>query len=223
MEGRQEGGTLWEMLGEVPDHREASGRRFTLRSILAITLAAFMAGRSGLAGAARWGRSLDQEGLEAFGIHRGKGPCHATFHNVFRGLNVQVLEQVLALWVRARAGGQTPRHVAIDGKTLRGSQTLEGPGVHLLAAYSEDMKGVLAEVPVPAGGNEITTALTLLKEIPLKGVLITGDAIFTQRRICQQIVEGGGDYLFTVKGNQPQLREDIQTAFAESFPPPHNG
>ncbi|MCA9450474.1 MAG: transposase family protein [Candidatus Omnitrophica bacterium] len=60
------GMSLWEVLGEVPDHRDSSGQRFQLQSVLAIALAAMLAGRSNLAAVARWGRKLPRKGLAAF-------------------------------------------------------------------------------------------------------------------------------------------------------------
>jgi len=213
------GMSLWDVLGEVPDHRDPSGRRFPLQSVLAITLAAMLAGRTGLAGVARWGRKLTRKGLEAFGIDRKKAPCHATYHNVFKGLDIEALEAALACWVLGGSAEQENLHVAIDGKRLRGSRTLEGPGVHLLAAYSEALKGVVQELKVSEDSNEIDAALRLLQEIPLSGTVVTGDAIFTQKKLCNAILEGEGDYLFTVKANQPRLREDIQALFTEPVSP----
>lgn len=219
MEGTSAGITLWDALGRVFDHRDPSGRRFSLRSILAITLAAMMSGRTSLAGVARWGRKLTKKGLETFEVDRDSAPCHATYHNVFKGLDVDALERVLAEWVRAYEDKQGLDHIAIDGKRLRGSQTQEGPGVHLLAAYSHRLAGVVQELKVHEDTNEIGAAMSLLKEIELPGTVVTGDALFTQKRICEAIVEGGGDYFFTVKANQPELLEDIQTAFQEPFSP----
>lgn len=60
----------------------------------------------------------------------------------------------------------------------------------------------------------------LLGSIDLHGVVVTGDALYTQRELCQEIVAGGGEYLFVVKGNQPTLREDIATLFADPPVPP---
>lgn len=61
--------------------------------------------------------------------------------------------------------------------------------------------------------NEIAAALELLKTLPLDGVIITGDAMFTQREICRVITDGGGDYFVTVKDNQPGLKTAIALAF----------
>ena len=77
------------------------------------------------------------------------------------------------------------------------------------------MMARIASIP---SDNEITAALELLKTLPLQGVTVTGDAIFTQKAICQVIIDGGGDYFFTVKGNQPALKSDIEQAFRPLSP-----
>ena len=210
---------LWDVLGGVPDRRQASGRRFTLQSILAITLGAVLAGRTSLAAVSRWGRRLSRKQLREFGVERKKAPCHATYHYVFKSLDVVALERGLGRWVRTLSAGAKDDHVAMDGKTLRGSRHGECPGVHLLAAYCESLRGVLAELHVPDETNEIAVALHLLKELPLKGKVVTGDAMFTQTNICQEVINGGGDYFFIVKGNQETLRNDIEVAFSKCVSP----
>ena len=114
---------------------------------------------------------------------------------------------------------QPTRQACLDGKTLRASRSGHYPALHLLALYSEHLQGVLAQIPVLPDQNEITLALKLLKETPLEGMLLSGDAIFTQRDICEEVTAGGADYFFVVKDNQPALKEQIQTAFAEPISP----
>jgi hypothetical protein len=213
--------TLWDVLEGVPDRRAAAGRRYPLAAVLAITLAAMLAGRTSLAGIARWGRRLDEGALRALGISRPRAPGHATYHDVLRDLDVAALEAGLAAWVRGAGAAAAPGelgHVALDGKRLRGSRTGEGPGVHLLAAFCRSLQGVIGQLRVAPDANEITAALELLKGLSLDGVLVTGDAEFARRAIGRTIVDRGGDYFFVVKANQPRLREDIALLFAA--PPP---
>lgn len=209
--------TLWEGLGAIRDHRRASGRRFELQSILGMSLGAVLAGRTSLAGIARWGRGLSARQLRAFGVDRDRAPCHATYHYVFKRLDVVALEQVLGDWVASGSG--EGEQVSIDGKTARGSRHGDVAGVHLLAAYADSLQGVLGQCRVPAETNEITAALHLLNTIPVRGKVIMGDAIFTQKAICKTIIKKGGDYFFTVKANQPQLQDDIATMFTEPVSP----
>ena len=77
---------------------------------------------------------------------------------------------------------------------------------------------MIGDLVVEPDKNEITAALVLLKELPLDGAIITGDAIFTQREICQHIRDRNGHYLFVVKDNQPSLKAGIARAFGDHSP-----
>jgi len=202
--------SLWAALASVPDHRRAAGKRYPLASLLLIAVAAMLAGRRDQLSIVRWARRLSRETLMAIGIYRDRVPAPSVWCALFQGLDVTALEQALGGWV---TGAAAAGHVAIDGKRLRGSATAHASGTHLLAAFSAGLQGVIGQLQVPPDANEITAALTLLKALPLRGVTITGDAIFTQKAICQVIIDGGGDYFFTVKGNQPALRDDMALAF----------
>ena len=79
--------------------------------------------------------------------------------------------------------------------------------------------GVLSQQAVDPSTNEAKAALDLLRTIILHGRLITGDAMFCQREVCQQIVDSGGDYLFVVKDNQPELKAAIEAEFQPGFSP----
>jgi predicted transposase YbfD/YdcC len=63
--------------------------------------------------------------------------------------------------------------------------------------------------------GELTVAPEVLRGLDLRGLVVTGDAQFAQRRFCKDIVEQGGEYMFTVKANQPTLLNDILTLFAD--------
>jgi len=213
----QAGRTLWEALGEIPDRRGRKGRQYPLRSVLSLALAAMVAGSDDLMAIFRWGRRLPPEALRVLGLSRA--PCHATYHYFFKALDVAAAERVLGEWAR---GGQPLGHVAVDGKRLRGSARAGhdgAEGVHLVAAFASRLGAVIGQLKVAAGSNEITAALALLKSLPLEGAVITGDAEFCQRAICQSIRDQGGDYLFTIKANQPRLMADVAVAFGDAFPP----
>lgn len=108
--------------------------------------------------------------------------------------------------------------MAIDGKRLRGSRDGAVPGVHLVGAYDGDAKAVLAQVPV-GGTSAAKAALTLLGRIPPEGVVVTGDAAFTQPDFCEAVVAGGGDDFLPVKDNQPERKEAVATGLARAFSP----
>ncbi len=91
--------------------------------------------------------------------------------------------------------------------------------MHLLSLLDQALGGVLSQQAVDPSTNEAKAALDLLKTVVLKGRLITGDAIFCQRELCQQIVEDDGEYLFVVKGNQPELKAAIEAEFQPGLSP----
>jgi hypothetical protein len=207
--------TLWDALGEIDDNRGRKGRQYHLRSVLGIALAAMLAGANDLRAIYRWGQRLRPEALPLFDIRNGKSPCHATYHYFFQSLDADALSRVLGTYA---LDGAAPGHIAIDGKTLKGSRRLDDKAIHVLSAFSADLGAVIGDLVVEPDKNEISAALVLLKGLPLDGAIITGDAIFTQREICQQIRDKNGHYLFVVKDNQPALKAGIAEAFGDHSP-----
>jgi predicted transposase YbfD/YdcC len=105
--------------------------------------------------------------------------------------------------------------MAIDGKALRGSRKQGAPAAHLLSVLSHRLGLTLWQQAVANKTNEIPILQEVLGHLVLAGRVITVDALLTQRAIAQHIVEGGGDYVMIVKGNQPQLRQDIHLLFQD--------
>lgn len=110
-------------------------------------------------------------------------------------------------------------HIAIDGKTLRGSfDTATGKAaIHMVSAWLNDKGLVLGQVKRDAKSNEITAIPKLLKRLRLKGCTVSIDAAGCQKEIAGAIIKGEGNYLLAVKGNQPTLHEDILKQFKEAF------
>jgi hypothetical protein len=191
-----------------------------------LVASAMLCGRRSLSAMAEWGRHYNHLApLLGFTRRTRDGtayrtPCTSELHTLLAGLLAAVFEAALTRWILSQGVTDLDeRVVALDGKTLRGSQGHQLPGVHLLAAYCRDIEGVLAQLAVPGKTNEHKTALELLRLIPLKGTLITGDAAFTQRDLCEAVIQGQGDYFLTVKDNQPTLQADIRAAFGPAFSP----
>jgi predicted transposase YbfD/YdcC len=115
---------------------------------------------------------------------------------------------------RSRQPGNREIVISIDGKTLRGTiLSGEGRGVHLLAAYLPGSGLVLMQVAVDSKENEIVAAPKLLQRIDLNGTIVIGDTMHTQRRISVQIVQAGGHYIWTAKGNQARTEWAIEKLF----------
>jgi predicted transposase YbfD/YdcC len=209
---------LIEVLAEIPDCRSNHGKRHPLAAILALACSAMLCGYRSYTAIAEWGRNYGARLTRALGFTR-QPPCAATLHTVLRRVDRDELEAKLGAWAEGvLAGTSAPSEVeegiAVDGKTLRGSQKQGAPGAHLLSALAHRLGLTLAQHAVADATNEIPVALELLCHVVLEGRVVTMDALLTQRQRAQQIVAAGGDYVMLVKDNQPQLREDIETVFA---------
>jgi hypothetical protein len=207
--------SLQELFAALPDPRHPRGRRHPLVALLNLTAVALLAGMKSLEAITQFARDHGLPFRLALGFTRLDSPCKATLSNLFRALDIDAYEHALAAWLSSRCPdwGDT---LALDGKTLRGSASYKVPGVHLLAAYAPKVVGVVGQIRVDGKTNEHKAALELLGILPLQGKVVTGDAMFCQRDVCEKVLEKGGDYLWTVKDNQPQLHYDIAALFAES-------
>lgn len=211
--------SLYELFMEVPDARHPRGIRHQLAALLTLAVTAMLAGAKTLTDIAEFGRHR-RKLAKAIGITYKKPPCISTFHYLFKGLDANAFEAALQCWLLAHhASALRAASVHIDGKALCGSRQGEIPGLHLVAAYTDKLGIVLAQLPVDAKTNEHKAALTLLKLIALEGTLVSGDAAFAQKDFSQKVLDGGGDYFLTVKDNQPGLKQAILDAFDAPFSP----
>ena len=137
--------SLLEALAPVPDPRHRRGCRYSVATILTFAVCAMVSGARSLYAIAQWGR--DQGSVEirgALGITRATTPSVATLFRVFRDLDRDAFERVLAEWARAQGAGSTGA-VALDGKHLRGIHGDAVPGVHLVAAFAHRDGQVLGQ------------------------------------------------------------------------------
>lgn len=204
--------SLWEAFADVPDPRQASGRRYPLQAVLTLTSVAMLSGSRSLYAIAQFGRDYGPEFAKTMGFAKGSTPCCTALHYLFVDLEPQAFERAIQKWLRAQHKTGW-RALSIDGKTLRGTQGDQLPGVHLLAAYAHQTSAVLGQLSVQSKTNEHKAALHLLNLIPLKDTILTGDAIFCQRDLSRKVLRKGGHYVWAVKDNQQTLKEQI----AESF------
>ena len=210
-------GSLYDFLSRLEDRRDARGIRYKLVHILVFVVLAKLAGEDRLTGISEWVWHRKEALAKALGLRRCQSPHRTTYSRIFgEMLDVEEFEEAMGgFFASVPADGQLVQ-VTIDGKALRGSIAAgQTQGVHLMAAYLPGEGVVLAQVEVEGKENEIKAAPRLLEAIDLRRKVVSGDAMLAQRQLSAQVVEGGGEYVWTVKKNQPQLREDIATLFAE--------
>lgn len=213
--------SLQEELATLPDPRSRKGRIHPLTAVLSLAVVALLAGNKSLQAIAQFGRDHGPAFAHALGFNRGKTPNKSCLSKLFRRLDIHALQEALSRWILGRVEHHGWDAIALDGKTARGSADGQAPGVHLLAAYVPAAAAVLAPMRVDAKTNEHKAGLTLLGVLPLKGKVVTGDAMFTHRDFAQAICDGGGDYLLIVKNNPPELKAQLQSSWYadEDFSP----
>jgi predicted transposase YbfD/YdcC len=140
-------------------------------------------------------------------------PSEDTYRRVFEALNPAAFERSFIAWTRGLAELQPGEVVAVDGKTLRNSGTLERRPLHLVSAWAAENGLVLGQVATEEKSNEITAIPTLINALALKGCIVTIDAMGCQKTIAHAIVDQGADYLLAVKDNQPTLHREMKEYF----------
>jgi predicted transposase YbfD/YdcC len=164
---------------------------------------------------AEWLKHHAEELVQALKLPRASMPHPVTISRILgQGVVAEELEKTLQhLFVQHSQGSQAVL-VAIDGKTLRGTiEVGQSQGVHLLAAYLPEEGLVLMQVEVGQQENEIVAAPRLLEVLDLRGKVVVGDAIHTQRGLSIDVVRAGGAYVWTTKGNQAEVQATIAHLF----------
>jgi predicted transposase YbfD/YdcC len=206
---------LLERLAMLPDPRDRRGRRHTLASVLAVSAAAVVAGARSVTAIAEWASDAPRPILAALGVRcdpltrRCHVPGEATIRRVLARVDGDRFDRAIGAWLADRLRPLPHRRViAVDGKTLRGSAR-DGHQVHLLAALDHHDGAVLAQREVGAATNEIAEFRPLLAGLDLAGVVLTADAMHTQRNHAHFLVDAGAEYLLVVKANQPSLHAQL--------------
>jgi predicted transposase YbfD/YdcC len=200
----------------LKDPRRAHRRLHLLQDILVIALCAVIAGAQDWQQIETFGRKR-RDWLRRFLTLPNGIPSHDTFERVFDRLKPEAFQACFREWTQAVAAALRIKHVAIDGKTLRGSGSAKLGPLHLVSAWATAQHLSLGQVAVDAKSNEITAIPALLDLLDLSGALVTIDAMGCQKAIAQKIVDQGGHYALTVKDNQEHLLEDIQQVLAKAF------
>lgn len=198
---------------ELEDPRSHINRHHSLTDIVVISLMAVLGGADGPTGIRTWAKARQQDLTRLLKLERGL-PSRDVIRRVLCALKPEVFQQCFTNWITSLVGEPeegTARHVAIDGKSLRGSRSKAnglGP-LHLVSAWASERGLTLAQVSTDEKSNEITAIPELLKLIDLDGAVITIDAMGTQTKIAQQIDESNGDYILALKKNHSKIHEAV--------------
>lgn len=207
--------SLFAYLQRVPDTRKPQGKQYQLVSLLMLILLAKLSGEDTPSGITEWVSHRVEKLVEMKILVKAKAPCHMTYRRTLQDtIKPEELESLMSEYHQSQLEEGSEVVFTLDGKTLRGTIPAgERQGTHLLSVYVPEQGLVLAEAEVDRKENEIVVAPKILKQVPLNGAIVLGDAMHTQREISAQIVEASGDYVWIAKGNQPRTHWAIEKLF----------
>lgn len=213
---------ILDVLSEIPDPR-AYNSQHDLTDVLFVALAAVLCGATHCTEMEVFAEAR-LELLRQFVPLQNGAPSHDTFSRVLRALDPAAFNAAFARFMAAfgeQARIDAPRHVAVDGKSLR--RAYEKGRAHMpplvVTAFACDTFMSLSQVVAEAGG-EAAAAIEALKLLSLKGCTVTGDALHCHRRMTRAVRDGGGHYVLAIKGNQARLAKEAEAALDKAAADP---
>jgi predicted transposase YbfD/YdcC len=207
---------LAEFIKGIADPRIDRKKLYPLDELIIITILAFLSGAEGWEDIAEFAKCKEELLKKHLELKNGL-PQHDVYGRVFRRLDPEQLGICFMEWVQAMRIPVEKEVFAVDGKTMRGSldkfKCLKA--AHIVSVFATENRLTLAQVKTDEKSNEITAIPEVLALIALKGAIVTIDAMGCQYKIADQIVEGGGDFLFSLKGNQETLHDDVAEYFKD--------
>jgi predicted transposase YbfD/YdcC len=205
---------LETLFAHVEDPRVERTKLHRLRDIIILAICGVICGAEGWVEIEECAKAKEAFFMELLDLPNGI-PSHDTFGRVFALLDPKQFEASFVQWVQGIS--QTVKGVvAIDGKTLRRSHDRAAgkKPLHLVSAWAVENRLVLAQLATEEKSNEITAIPLLLEQLVLKGCIVTIDAMGTQIKIAEQIIEQGGDYALALKDNHGNLFDEVKATFA---------
>jgi predicted transposase YbfD/YdcC len=202
---------------DLTDPRIERTRVHDLFELIVVALCGTIAGADTWADIERFGNDR-LAWLRTFLRLEGGIPSHDTFGRVFALLDPAGLVACTQQWLDD-LGREIGKHIAIDGKTLRGSgdKAAGRNPLHLVSAWATEARLTLGQVAVDSKSNEITAIPLLLELLDLKGATVTIDAMGCQKEIADKILSAGGDYVLALKGNHEKLHAAVDQAFTAAL------
>jgi predicted transposase YbfD/YdcC len=209
--------TLLEHISIIREPRQEWKITHKLSEILFLAITATIAGSEGWDEISDFGED-NIDWLRKFSRFENGVPSYHTIARVFSAMNPKEFQKAFIAWMNDCHEATHGDIIAIDGKRVRGSynQSDKSDAIHMVSAFAAGNEVVLGQIKTDRKSNEITAIPKLLKLLDIRGCLITIDAMGCQTKIAKQVVDGAGDYLLAVKGNQPKLLAAMNKVFSIS-------
>jgi len=212
--------SIIQHFSSIEDPRVNRQKKHQLQDIFFISLCAMICGADNWVAIEEFGLAKEEWFTELLGLEHGI-PSHDTFGAVYAAIDTDHFSVCFSRWVADLANITAGEVIAIDGKCLRRSldKASKKAAIYMVSAWAQQNNLVLGQVKVDDKSNEITAIPKLLSRLDIAGAVITIDAMGCQKKIAEQIKQQGGDYVFSLKGNQGNLHDDVKTFFTSSLSP----
>lgn len=216
--------SIREFFKDLEDPRSTVNRRHLLIDLIVICVLAVIAGADGPKAIGIWA-SANGDWLRRYLKLPAGVPSHDTIGRLLAALKPEAFQSCFQKWIAdmktngSEDSDDSQEHIAIDGKALRRSHDRRrglGP-LFLVSAWSVRRGISLGQLATEEKSNEITAIPELLEQIDVTNAVVTIDAAGCQREIAEQVIEGGGDYILALKGNQGTLHQQIQDYIVQNM------
>lgn len=207
--------SLLQHVESLPDPRDERNRKHLLRDIVVIAVCGVMVGCDGPTAIRLWAQQKEAW-LRGFLELPNGLPSKDCLRRVLSLLDPEAVARCFGEWVAENLSTDAAgRLIAIDGKTLRRSHDKKNAlgALHVVSAWASEAGLSLGQLATDEKSNEITAIPELLEQIDVRGAVVTIDAMGCQKEIAEKIINAGGDYVLTLKGNH----EKLHAAVAEHF------
>ncbi len=221
-------GSILKCFEELEDPRSHVNRKHLLGDLIVIAICAVVAGADGPKAIGVWAKSHCEWLKQHLELPHGI-PSHDTIGRLLVTLKPAAFQTCFQNWIRAlrmddepidaESGDKKQEVIAIDGKALRRSHDRKNDlGVlFLVSAWSVERGLSLGQLATEEKSNEITAIPELINNIDVSGAIVTIDAAGCQKTIAAKIIDGGGDYVLALKGNQGNLHKATEEWITEQM------
>jgi len=195
---------LREELKTLKDKRRGQAQQHKIDVVLMITILATMSGYQGYRAIGDFAQRYKKQIVKYLELENARVPAYSTVRRVVQEVDHKKFGDIFTKWMKHYMKKTNSQWIAVDGKAIKGTKQKEEDKklAHLVSFFASDSKEILISRKTADKSNEIPLVQEMMKEFPLKDMIITLDALHCQTKTLKAIKDSGNDYVIQVKENQ---------------------
>ncbi len=195
---------LRKELATLKDKRRGQAQQHKIDVVLMITIMATMSGYQGYRAIGDFAQRYQKQIVKYLELEKDRVPAYATVRRVIQEIDHKKFGDIFTKWMKHYMKKSNSQWIAVDGKAIKGTKQKEEDKklAHLVSFFASDSKEILIARKTASKSNEIPLVQEMMKEFPLKDMIITLDALHCQTKTLKAIKDSGNDYVIQVKENQ---------------------